>query len=540
MIIRNKYIYMLVLLFVCHFIFIQEYTLYEDDFFFATGAFQGSFPEILHYIKSCFLSWPQGRPLGFAFPITISWLLGKTGMLPLLYLFGLLIIYANMCLIYKIICRIASPESAFLGAIIYMTFPADTTKILLTHTLQIQPGIFCCLLGILFYTRERVLSYLIASISLLFYETTFLPYLSAVFLTKEPPRIKNVLIHFFIIGCIVLVYALIRASMGESRIESMIETSRIAFLLHTAKNMALGALAGAYGYYIALKDFAAHPSIIYLYIALVFFMGLSLIKNKKNDLGTDSSLTGFFCLLLMIPAAYLLSFTHHPWIFSGRGTSVHIASSVSAAFAGAYFFEIKKIPVLLHIFVIFCIALAAGNSIVVAKSYAEMAALQKEIYVDILNKTKDADSHDCIIIDLVSGDIENNTEYRKKSILPFSWADTIAYPYYILQSVNGIQKPKMISPLVSQEHLRYKNGKIEVYNYGSPEYGKWLSYQPRNILYLQIMKNAAVRRQSLPAPFAFEHVELKNASEQTKNSFPLQDAFLRFAFGKDFLRKIRP
>lgn len=266
-----------------------------------------------------------------------------------------------MCLIYKILCRIATPASAFLGAAVYMTFPADATKILLTHSLQIQPGIFFCLLAILFYERHKILSYLIASVSLLFYETTFLPYLSAVFLTKEQLRIKNILIHFFIIGCIVLIYVLIRTAMGESRIEGMAETSLSAFLFHVVKNMLLGALADAYSYYRVFKNFAASPGSIYLCVLSVFFALWYLDKNKKPVPDTEQNLTRFFYLLLMIPAAYLLSFTHQPWVFSGRSTSVHSAASVMAAFAGACFFEIKKVPVAIRIFVIFCIAFAAAN-----------------------------------------------------------------------------------------------------------------------------------------------------------------------------------
>ena len=65
------------------------------------------------------------------------------------------------------------------ASLVYLLFPADTTRILLVHTAHIQEAMTFLLLGIWMWLRggwTRVLSYPVATLCLLSYETTLLPF----------------------------------------------------------------------------------------------------------------------------------------------------------------------------------------------------------------------------------------------------------------------------------------------------------------------------------------------------------------------------
>jgi hypothetical protein len=65
--------------------------------------------------------------------------------------------------------------AAAVGAAMFCLFPADTTKILLTHDFQLQPALTFALLASLAYAaHRRWLAYPLAACALLSYENAFL------------------------------------------------------------------------------------------------------------------------------------------------------------------------------------------------------------------------------------------------------------------------------------------------------------------------------------------------------------------------------
>ena len=64
---------------------------------------------------------------------------------------------------------------AAVGAAVFCLFPADTTKILLTHDFQLQPSLtFALLAGLAYAAGRRPLAYVVSAGALLSYENGFL------------------------------------------------------------------------------------------------------------------------------------------------------------------------------------------------------------------------------------------------------------------------------------------------------------------------------------------------------------------------------
>src|SRR5207237_4181343 len=81
----------------------------------------------------------------------------------------------NTFLCYRLL-RVRVPvAAAAVGAAVFCLFPADTTKILLTHDFQLQPSLTFALLAALAYAAgRRPLAYALSAGALLSYESGFL------------------------------------------------------------------------------------------------------------------------------------------------------------------------------------------------------------------------------------------------------------------------------------------------------------------------------------------------------------------------------
>src|SRR5436305_461513 len=87
-------------------------------------------------------SWSYSvRPLGFFLPDLFSFIGDKLGGLPAIYLLGFLIVTLNSFLCYRLLRTRIPRAAALAGALAFCLFPADTTKILLTHDFQLQPSL---------------------------------------------------------------------------------------------------------------------------------------------------------------------------------------------------------------------------------------------------------------------------------------------------------------------------------------------------------------------------------------------------------------
>lgn len=212
---------MLILLCVAgNYLYLSYFGIYEDDYFYTIPAFQWSWSDCWAHIRHDLLSWPQGRPIGFAANDLISWLSARGSSLELGYAFGAALLVTNTLLCYRLAATWFAPLGAFAAAAVYCLNPADTAKVILMHRGFLLLGSTFLLSALLFYRRGRFIpAYVAAILSLLTYETFFLPFLAAplLLLSWKEFSWRRLLVHGAVWGAILAGVILIRRSLGDQR-----------------------------------------------------------------------------------------------------------------------------------------------------------------------------------------------------------------------------------------------------------------------------------------------------------------------------------
>ncbi len=335
----------------------QSYGLYEDDFHF---AFDGWYRYGWDFITQYLYEWPEGRPLGWITLLTLLNISGFFGKLPAAYLLGYLIFLSNSILFYYLMKRLcASHALAFLGALGFILFPADTTQMFLTHSLKLQISLTYTLIAFqLFLLEKKTPAYIFAFLILINYETPFaITFLFPFFRSKL--RWKEIWNHILILIMIMLVYFLIRYFfMMDLRTDELVSdfskpVENIIFSLFNGPFISL--LSFIRGPIFAVRHWK--PILFWVFAAAVgSFLGLSFIFQSKftfsgkRDVRVDihhallkasgriliprevlDVLLILLRALLMLVFAYFFSFTRPALAVAGKVTSSHLGATIPAS-----------------------------------------------------------------------------------------------------------------------------------------------------------------------------------------------------------------
>ena len=355
--------------FVAHFLYINKFGLYEDDY--ALINLDWNLSHILEVLKARFEYWTAGRPIGYVFIYGLTYLGNSLSGLTGDYFLGFMIVLLNTILVYLLIRRFSPELIAVIAALVFCLFPADTTKELLTHDFGVQPGItFMLLASISYSSGKRILPYIFFAIGLLIYESTiiafaFIPLLLCD-INKE--RLLQWSKHVLICVLIVAVSLIVRYVVGEQRLETdIIGTKQSNLLFKILVSLFAGPGVSLSSFLIqpmiAIKNgshlamgvsaiiFVALLSVFYLIIKRESCNGKAALvevnNNAHNDIvetyvkvNKDIVMATKFVLVggIMWSASYLFSFTHWPpFALAGRSTSVHIGATFPASVVMAGF-----------------------------------------------------------------------------------------------------------------------------------------------------------------------------------------------------------
>jgi hypothetical protein len=185
----------------------------------------------------------------------------------------------------------------------------------------------------------------------------------------------------------------------------------------------------------------------------------------------------FIIATIMIPLSYLMGFTHYPpTAILGRGTSVHLMSSVSwAFFISSALSLLSKYCGTRRIIFICLIMLSSFMNYFYMLQYSYVYIKNEEMKVfkrleDLCPDMYDAD----IIIIGVAG------EPNSAAMDTYHWALPIAADYYYEEG--PYPHLPIHTPLSSTVHFRNSNGKNEFFNEGYPQWGGWLPVTEKTIL----------------------------------------------------------
>jgi hypothetical protein len=205
-----------------HYVRVADYGFYEDDYWGIVPWFKTPPTELWEDTISYFETWPTGRPLNHALPPWFSWLGYHLAGVQGIYFLGFLIHSLNAFLIYLLLRRWLGHWAAALAGFLLVLLPVDTTRILLIHNAHIHTSLTFLLVALLINrTRYWIASYPIAALSLLSYETAFLPFIVfPLFFVERGKRIVRWLIHLAGSSTVLLIVFGIRLSLAEERVKS--------------------------------------------------------------------------------------------------------------------------------------------------------------------------------------------------------------------------------------------------------------------------------------------------------------------------------
>jgi hypothetical protein len=422
--------------------------LYEDDYLFIARAMDADLAYLADRFR-VFTDWPQGRPLGFVLPDLFSFFGDKLGGLPGIYLVGFAIVVLNSYLCYRLL-RLRTPQSvALVGAAVFGLFPADTTKILLTHDFQLQPGLTFLLLASIAYAHRRpLLAYPLSLGALLSYETAFLPFIGLPLLVLPWNRrlVRSMAWHLLAVIVILGVVVAVRLVLGEERVVA--SASGIGgTLVKIAASLIVGpvwavALLG-YGPLKAVPtwDLAMVATGVLIGAAAAWILWVFAAARKRRkavERPFDAQMTGAGKAAwreigqlavaggVLLSLGYGLAFTHFPPLaVTGRATSVHLGATLGASVlvAGGYW-ALERLaartrwPSLAPIVMGACLALASGYSMAIARDFAQVWQTQRAFWHGVAACCSDLQEGTLLIYEW-DGDVSG------EFIFANSWADPL-------------------------------------------------------------------------------------------------------------------
>jgi hypothetical protein len=319
---------------------LRAFGLYEDDYFFIARA-MGQDLGYLGARLAVFWRLPQGRPFGFFLPDLLSFAGDKLGGLTAIYVLGFAIVTLNTFLCYSLLRTRVPASAAAAGAAVFCLFPADTTKILLTHDFQLQPALTFALLAGLAYAAGRTrLAYVVSAGALLSYESGFLALFALPLLLRPWRRDlwREQVRHALVLAGIVALVVVARFLVGEARAaQSAGGVSDI--LPRLVGSLVLGPLRSlAATLYQPLRVVPSWDleTLLAALLALLAF-GVTFWRLRVGRLARWRDVLEVGAAgVVMLVLGYGLAFTHYPPnAVIGRGTSVHLGATLGMAVLAA-------------------------------------------------------------------------------------------------------------------------------------------------------------------------------------------------------------
>ncbi len=307
---------------------------YEDDIDLYVQWLDLPLSQLPWHVRDLFTQLPQGRPFQFVFLRLAAMAAGKLNDPLFGYVFGAGVICMNGTLAYFLFRRVTkSTMSGFIGALVLVLFPADTTQGYVMHAIGLQPAMSALLIASLIYLGEKRtwLAYPIAFFALITYESPFPVFLVVVFL-KSGWRWRDVVTHVSVLVAMMIGMYVVRTLVGDSRVLE-IEPLEVIYRVVTA--IFLGP-AVSLSVFVRLIPITLQQ--LNLELAAVFIVGAvgitALIRRLPR---ARVPFSVFVVALLAMMSAYLVSFTHYPpTTVIGRETSVHFAAAFGGGLLAAY------------------------------------------------------------------------------------------------------------------------------------------------------------------------------------------------------------
>jgi len=487
----------------------RDFGLYEDDYWFISEAMGKDASYLASRFQTAFTTLPQGRPLGFFLPDLLSFIGDKLGGLAGIYLLGFLIVTLNTFLCYRLLRTRVPLAPAAVGAAVFCLFPADTTKILLTHDFQLQPSLTFALLAALAYMGNRKpLAYVVSAGALLAYESGFLalvalPLFARPWDRRRTPR--ELARHVLILAAIVVAIVVLRYLVGERRAVGSAGSVAdiVAPLLGSLVLGPLRSLAGMF--YGPLKsaptwDFETVAAAAIALIGFGLLLGRTTQPRPKRE---AFEVAGAGAVMLI--AGYALAFTHYPPnALVGRGTSVHLGATLGMAVLAAgtawvLLSERKRIGTAL---LAAYFALLVGYYVTIERDFIHSWQLQRAFWQQVDACCSDLQDGTVLIYTL-------NPAEEPTFIFTNSWADPLVLSETFTFPTSWSTPPRLFGLTEWQSRVEVEGDHLRWWVPGASWDEHWEVFPQRNVILLTRSSDGTLTRQTGSVEVAGKVLELK-------------------------------
>lgn len=157
------YFALLGVVFLAYFRHFGSLGLYGDDAAFFGGLINRNWQSELENTLFSFRYWPQGRPLGMGFNLSLlPFIVFKIGGLAGLHLFAFVVVSLNSLLLFRLLRDRCSPLLAFSAAGFYALAPADTVQNSLVYAYNFELAALCGLVAVSAAIRRQTVVFSLA------------------------------------------------------------------------------------------------------------------------------------------------------------------------------------------------------------------------------------------------------------------------------------------------------------------------------------------------------------------------------------------
>lgn len=406
-----------VVCFVTHFLWLPQFGLYEDDYFYVIPVFDWDWSSWWIQLKEAVIHPIQGRPLNHAMRRTLFFLSLNHGGLQSAYLVGWSLVTINALLVFTFVHRALSAQAAVAAALLYIVYPIDTSRQVLMHQTDLILGTSVLLTALNLYARGwRVSGFAVAGLGLINYESFYLPFLAAPLLlaSREPITWRRLLGHGLAFIGIAGSVLLARKFLGESRATEMLGGLGDV----TGKMLS----AGPIGAWHSLKatgqrplDALLHaaPYALVLGLAVGFLTVWCVARSGTSEASSRPQASALVWIasgaVLAWLVSYLLAFRegyYPPVVSIGRLTGVHTPGTFGAAMLCAVLVEftgrLRIRPLRATSAILFggLIGFSAAYGLEIQRSeYVAHWAKQTEFYQTMIELTGDLREGEVIVLD---------------------------------------------------------------------------------------------------------------------------------------------
>ncbi len=339
----------------------RSFGLYEDDYFFTIQAYGWDWANCWAHIKDAFLSWPQGRPVGFAFTHFFGWLTSRADSLMPGYALGAAILFTNAALLWRLAGRLLPAVPALVVAGVYCLYPVDASRMILMHrAFQLLNFTFLLLAFHAYVRGGRILPYIFAACSLLTYESFFFPFLLAPLFVRHPREVRVLrwVIHVAVCAGVVGLALVTRKHLGDSRLGEVFGSTQ-EVIGRVIKSMGIGPWTAAKESVLRIAEALRHSdflqwSLIIGAIGVVFALhpiAPDQPANARPDAADKTTPAWNYAWLLAVSlvtmaVGYVLAFrpdNYPPVATIGRLSGFVAAGSLGAAFAVGSLFALLEL-----------------------------------------------------------------------------------------------------------------------------------------------------------------------------------------------------